>query len=97
MKRLGIAVALTVLAAGGASAQSINIGPGGIGVDVDGPRRVDRIERRVIREVEPEDRVVVRRRVRDIESTGSTRCRTTIVRRENRFGELVTRRIRECD
>ena len=25
------------------------------------------------------------------------RCRTTIVRRENRYGEMVTRRIRECD
>ncbi len=94
MKRLGIALALTVLATGGASAQSLSIGPGGIGVDVDGPRRV---ERRIIREVEPEERVVVRRRYRDVERTGSTRCRTTIVRRENRFGELVTRRIRECD
>lgn len=96
MKKLAMALGAFVIAGtGAASAQSLRIGPDGIGIDND---RV--VERRVERRIErgyDDDRVVVRRD-RDVRTTGSVeRCRTTIVRRENRFGELVTRRIRECD
>jgi hypothetical protein len=95
MKRLGLVVAITLIGTTAASAQSIDIGPRGIGVDVDGSdRRIERRERRW--DGDREDSVIIRRD-RDVRTTGSVRCRTTIVRRENRFGEVVTRRIRECD
>jgi hypothetical protein len=80
MKTTLAAIALTFLAASAASAQSIRIGPDGVRV---GP------ERRVI------ERRVIERRDRDWDRPRD-RCRTTIVRRENRRGEMVTRRIREC-
>ncbi|HEY8565493.1 MAG TPA: hypothetical protein VIL65_08345 [Beijerinckiaceae bacterium] len=98
MKKISLLLAFTVLGSAAASAQGLYIGPGGVGIDGGRPDRVERIERMERRGYGPrEDRVIVRDR-RDIRSTGSVeRCRTTIVRRENRFGELVTRRIRECD
>ena len=94
MKKLGLAVLLTVMGATAASAQGIEFRLG------DTDRGWDRPRERVIvrdRRYEPEERVVIRRRHRDVEATGSVRCRTTIVRRENSRGEMVTRRIRECD
>jgi hypothetical protein len=63
-------------------------------VDVDGSDR--RIERRDRRDRDRDERVIIRRD-RDVRSTGSVDCRTTVVRRENRSGEMVTKRIRECD
>lgn len=86
MRQILAAVLITVAAGGAAFAQGIEIGPGGVRVD-DGRPRV--IERRVI-ERRGDD--YGGRRYRRAE-----RCRTTIVRRENRYGEMVTRRIRECD
>lgn len=95
MNKLAMALgALVIAGTGAASAQSLRIGPDGIGIED------NRVERRVERRFDrgyDDDRVVVRRG-RDVVTTGSVeRCRTTIVRRENRFGEMVTRRIRECD
>jgi hypothetical protein len=63
------------------------IGPDGPSVRV-GPDR-DRYERRYIE----------RRRVYDDDrlSTGSIdRCRTIITREEDRYGDIVTRRVRRC-
>ena len=80
MKKLGLAVLLTVMGATAASAQGIEFRLG------DTDRGWDR----------PRERVIVRRRHRDVESTGSV-CRTTTVQRENSRGQIVTRRIRECD
>jgi hypothetical protein len=82
MKKLILAAALGLFGATAVSAQpSISIGPGGVGVDLD---RRDR-DRRF-------------REEREVRTTGSTRrCRITIEERENRRGEMVRRRIRECD
>jgi hypothetical protein len=82
MKKLILISALAVLTSLPATAQSISIGPGGIGVDVD---RRDRDRRRW-------------REERDVTVTGSTRrCRTIVQERENRFGQVERRRIRECE
>ena len=84
MKQLILVCALTVLAATTAAAQpSINIGPGGISVDSD---RRDRVRDRRGREEQ------------DVRTTGSTRrCKTVVQERQNSRGEMVERRIRECD
>ena len=96
MKKLGLALALTLIGATAASAQGIELR---LGPDAD--RRWDRgpRERVIVRERRSwdGDRVVVRRRHRDIDTTGSVGCRTTMVKRENAYGQMVTRRIRECD
>lgn len=92
MKKLALALALTVIGTAGASAQGIEFR---LGPDVDRSSR----ERVIVRERRggdwDEDRSV-RRRVREVESTGTV-CRTTTVRRENARGQMVTQRIRECD
>ena len=95
MKKLGLALALTVMGATAASAQGIEFRLGNPDSGWDRPR-----ERVIVRERRgygDEDRVTVRRRYRDVDATGSLGCRTTIVRRENAYGRMVTRRIRECD
>jgi hypothetical protein len=88
MKKLGLVLALVILGTSAASAQSIRIGAGGVGVDLDGRDR--RIERRV-----RDDRVIIRRD-RDYRAYRSPRCRTTVVRRENRFGRVTVMRVRTC-
>ena len=96
MKKLGLALALSLMGATAASAQGIELR---LGPDVDrGWDRPSR-ERVIVRERRgwDDDRVVVRRRHRDIDVTGSVGCRTTIVKRQNAYGQTVTRRIRECD
>ena len=96
MKKLGLALVLTVMGATAASAQGIELR---LGPDAD--RGWDRSRERVIvrerRGYEPGERVIVRRRGREIESTGSLGCRTTTVQREDARGRIVTRKIRECD
>ena len=97
MKKIGLAFVLTVVGATAASAQGIELR---LGPDADrgwdrGPR--ERVIVRERRAYEPEERVIVRRRAREVEATGSVGCRTTIVRRENARGQIVTRRIRECE
>ncbi len=42
-------------------------------------------------------RVIERREIERVEPRRTERCRTTIVRRENRRGEIVRERVRECD
>ena len=41
-------------------------------------------------------RLVVRRRHRDVYETGNVGCRTIIVKKEDDFGRMVTKRIRKC-
>ena len=96
MKKLGLALALTVLSATAASAQGIEFRLG------DTDRGWDRgsRERVIVRERRggdwDEDRMT-RRRFRNVETTGSIGCRTTIVRRQDSRGRMVKRTIRECD
>ncbi len=95
MKKLGLAFLLTVMATAGASAQGVEFR---IGPDAD--RSWDRgsRERVIVRERRGRDWDEDRRvRRREVETTGTVGCRTTTVRRENRRGEMVTQRIRECD
>lgn len=95
MKKLGLALALTVMGATAASAQEFRLNLGG-GSDWDRGSR----ERVIVRERRggdwDEDRGM-RRRHRNVETTGSVGCRTTIVRREDSRGRMVKRTIRECD
>jgi hypothetical protein len=90
MKKLALALGLCV-AATAASAQSIEFRAGGGGFDRD---RTVRTEVRRDRGWD-DDRVVVRRR-RDVYETGNVGCRTIIVKKEDDFGRMVTKRIRKC-
>jgi hypothetical protein len=78
-----------VVAATPSSAQvQFDIGPNGPSVRV-GPDNDRRYERRYIE----------RRRVYDDDrlSTGSIgRCRTVVIREEDEYGDIVTRRVRRC-
>jgi hypothetical protein len=94
MKKLGLALALTLMGATAASAQiQLQLGS-------EPDRGWDRAprERVIVRERRggdfDEGRTVRRR---EIDTTGSVGCRTTTVRRENDRGQMVTQRIRECD
>ena len=98
MKKLGLALVLTVMGATAASAQEFRLNLGG-GSDRDWDRGSR--ERVIVRERRgsdwDEDRGM-RRRSRAVETTGSIGdCRTTIVRREDSRGRIVKRTIRECD
>jgi|1185.fasta_scaffold1227845_1 hypothetical protein len=94
MKKLVLGLAFALAGATAASAQGVEFraGPGGVSV---GPER-DRttvIERR---RGWDDDRVDVRRR-REVITTGNTNCRTIVVRKEDDYGNRVTKRIRKCD
>jgi hypothetical protein len=98
MKKLGLALALTVLGATAASAQpTIQFRLG------DNDRNWDRGRERVI--VRDRDDWRDRRDDwrgrrsyrRDIVSTGSVDCRTTVVYKTNDFGRRVKTTIRRCD
>ncbi|HEX8164858.1 MAG TPA: hypothetical protein VF601_03610 [Beijerinckiaceae bacterium] len=91
MKKLALAFGLC-LTATAASAQSIEFRTGpDRGFDRD---RTVRTEVRRDRGWD-DDRVVVRRR-RDVYETGNVGCRTIIVKKEDDFGRMVTKRIRKC-
>jgi len=90
MKRFMSALIGATLITGGAYAQSISVGPGGIGVDTRGPR--DRVIEREVRR-DGYDRRDDRRRV---EYRNRERCRTVITREETRRGVVKTRQ-RVCD
>ncbi len=90
MKRFISALIGATLITGGAYAQSISVGPGGIGVDTRGPR--DRVIEREVRR-DSYDRRDDRRRV---EYRNRERCRTVITREETRRGVVKTRQ-RVCD
>ncbi|CAM5214992.1 hypothetical protein ARD30_20900 [Bosea thiooxidans] len=91
MKRFVPALIAALLASGGAYAQSINIGPGGVSVDPRSPR-----ERAIDREIRQEryermrEREWRRARYRDDD------CRTVISERETPRG-VVRRTTRVCD
>lgn len=90
MKRFISALIGATLITSGAYAQSISVGPGGIGVDTRGPR--DRVIEREVRR-DGYDRRDDRRRV---EYRNRERCRTVITREETRRGVVKTRQ-RVCD
>jgi hypothetical protein len=89
---LAIAAAACIGAAIPATAQSIDVGPGGVGVDLRSPRQR---ERDWDREEARRDRARERRRW---DETGSTRgdCREVTIRERNDYGEMVTRTRRDC-
>jgi hypothetical protein len=93
MKKLGLALALTLMGATAVSAQGIEFRLGDTDRGYDRPR-----ERVIVRERRGwDDDRAVRRGHREVVTTGSVGCRTTIVKRENAYGQMVTKRIRECD
>jgi hypothetical protein len=94
MKRFIPAMLAAVLISGSAYAQSINIGPGGVGIDPRTPREraIDREDRREMRERE-------RRRAERREFRADRRgrdCRTITTREETPRG-VVRRETRVCD
>ena len=94
MKRLVPALLAALLMSGGAYAQSINVGPGGVSVDTRSPR-----ERAIDREIRREDRRdrYERHREREWRRANSRRdCRTVTTERETRRG-VVRRTTRVCD
>ena len=93
IKRLAVRGA-PLIGATAASAQGIEFRLGDRDRGFDRPR-----ERVIVRERRgwDDNGVVVRRGHRDVVTTGSVGCRTTIVKRENAYGQMVTKRIRECD
>lgn len=94
MKRLVPALLAALLISGGAYAQSINVGPGGVSVDTRSPR-----ERAVDREIRRDDRRdrYDRRRERDWRADRrGDRCRTVTTERETPRG-VVRRTSRVCD
>ena len=95
MKHIALTLSIMLIGASAASAQGIEIRPGGLG----GPSigiGSDR-EGRGMRRDYREDRIDVRRRDREIETTGNVGCRTTIVKKEDGRGRMTTKRIKTCD
>jgi hypothetical protein len=106
MKHIAVTLSVMLLSATAASAQGIEIRPGGsggpsigIGSDRGSERSMRRghYEDRGIRRGHREDRVIVRPRDREIRTTGNVGCRTTIVKKEDRFGRMTTKRIQTCE
>ena len=100
MKHIAITLSIMLMGATAASAQGIEFRPGGsggvsIGVGSDRGRYEERGMRRGRHD--REDRVMVRGRDRDIRSTGNVGCRTTVVKKEDRFGRMTTKRIKTCE
>jgi hypothetical protein len=93
MKRLVPALLAALLMSGGAYAQSINVGPGGVSVDTRSPRA-----RAVDREIREERRDRYdRHREREWRRASSRRdCRTVTTERETPRG-VVRRTTRVCD
>lgn len=103
MKALNLAVAAmtalgsVALTQAPAMAQSLQVGPGGVGVDLrpPGERRRDMERERAMRErdMERRDERRMRRARRDDDRGG---CREVTVRERGPRGEMVTRSTREC-
>jgi hypothetical protein len=97
VKYIALTLSLLLMGATAASAQGIEIRPGrsdGVRIGVGPDRNDDRGMRRGRHD--RDDRAVVRRRDRDVRSTGNVGCRTTIVKKEDGFGRMTTKRIRTC-
>jgi hypothetical protein len=106
MKHIAVTFSIMLIGATAASAQGIEIRPGGsggpsigIGSDRGGERSMRRGDRddRGMRRGDREDRVIVRRRDREIGTTGNVGCRTTTVKKEDAFGRMTTKRIKTCE
>lgn len=94
MRQLALALAATLAFSAPVLAQSVTIRPNGDRIIV---RDYDRGERMRMRDWQRgHDRVVVRKRYRDIDRTGTV-CRVTTVRRTDADGDTVVRRIRRCN
>jgi hypothetical protein len=94
MKRLVLALFAALLMSGGAYAQSINLGPGGVSVDTRSPR-----ERAIDRDIREERRDrYERHREREWRRANYRRgdCRTVTTERETPRG-VVRRTTRVCD
>ena len=91
MKRLVPAIIAAVLISGGAYAQSINVGPGGVSVDTRSPR-----ERAIDREMRHERYERAREREWRRANYRGDDCRTVTTERETPRG-LVRRTTRVCD
>jgi len=89
MKLFIPALLATLIAAGGAYAQSISVGPGGVQVDPRSPR-----ERAMDREIRREERA--RERDRYYRARSRDDCRTVTTVRETSRGE-IRRTERICD
>ena len=97
MKHIAIVLSVLLMGATAASAQGIEIRPGGSGgpsIGIGSDRNRD--DGRGMRRGHREDRVIVRRRDREIRTTGNVGCRTTIVKKEDAFGRMTTKRIKTC-
>ncbi len=94
MKLIIPAMTAVLLATGGAYAQSINVGPGGVEVDTRSPR-----ERAIDREIRREERWRERdrwERRRDWRAERGRDCRTVTTREDTPRG-VVRRTTRVCD
>jgi hypothetical protein len=89
MKRFIPVLLAAMVTTGGAYAQSINIGPGGVEVDPRSPR-----ERAIDREIHREERARERARYERIRDRRD--CRTVTTIRETRRGEVRSTE-RVCD
>lgn len=95
MKRIIPVVVAALLSTGGAYAQSINIGPGGVSVDPRTPR-----ERAIDRDIRREERWRERERAERRREWRADRrgrdCRIITTREETRRG-VIRRETRVCD
>jgi hypothetical protein len=107
VKHIALALSIMLIGATAASAQGIEIRPGrsdgpSIAIGSDRHRDSGRSmrgsddESRGMRRGQRDDRVIVRRRDREIGTTGNLGCRTTIVKKEDAFGRMTTKRIKTC-
>jgi Ni/Co efflux regulator RcnB len=97
MKTLvGLALALTLVGASAASAQTLEL-------NLDRDRSQERgsegesSSQRQVDHSRSGDRIIVRRNRDDAIETGGINCRTTVVRRMNNDGDIVTKQIRKCN
>jgi len=104
MKKLVLTFALSVLSAAAASAQGVYIEQrggmaGGFEGGWDGDRGRHRGWDRGMRRGwdRDEERVVVRRSYREPSVTGSLGCRNITIRKQDDWGNTVTKRIQKCD
>jgi hypothetical protein len=108
VKRIALTFSIVLIGATAASAQGIEFRPGGsdgprIGIGSDRSRHDGRdmrrgdFEDRGMRRGHRDDSVIVGRRDREIRTTGNVGCRTTIVKKEDTFGRMTTKRIKTCE
>lgn len=86
-------LAAGLLSASAAGAQTFEVGPGGVGVDMRSPRQR---ERDMLREEERRERWRERRRAERDMYRDDRDCREVTIRTRNEFGERIERTRREC-